>query len=138
MAEVVVASGLYLPLATDFRGEVAVDLTSGVILRLTELALRKARTDNQQNPLLGESETMVDYRAVEIGGKSYICPVRSVYIGLGPFHGIDESNPEFGRAQREPEWAVPEGLNDITFGDYRMFRSSDPNWEAAPLPRVMS
>ena len=50
--------------------------------------------------------------------------MRSVYIGLGPFHGIDESNPESDRAQREPEWAVPEGLNDITFSDYRMFRST--------------
>ena len=69
--------------------------------------------------------------------------MRSVYIGLGPFHGIDESNPESDRAQREPEWAVPEGLNDITFSDYRvcsgrhraLFLSNDrPNSEAAPKP----
>jgi hypothetical protein len=59
----------YLPLDTDFRGEIAVDPTSGVILRLTELALRRARTGNQQPPLLGESETMVEYHSVEIGGK---------------------------------------------------------------------
>jgi len=114
----------YLPLDTDFRGEIAVDPASGEILRLTEVALRKARTDDQKDPLLGESETMVDYRSVEIGGKSYICPVRSIYVGLGPFHGIDEHHPESNRAQREPEWAVPEGLNDITFSAYRMFRST--------------
>ena len=114
----------YLPVDTDFRGEMAVDLTSGVILRLTELALRKARTDNRQPPLLGESETMVDYRSVEIGGKSYICPVRSVYIGLGPFPGIEIANPASSRAHQEADRPVPEGLNDITFSDYRMFRST--------------
>jgi hypothetical protein len=67
---------------------------------------------------------MVDYRPVEIGGKSYICPVRSVYIGLGPFPRIEITHPASSRAHQEADRPVPEGLNDITFGDYRMFRSA--------------
>jgi hypothetical protein len=114
----------YLPLETDSRGEIAVEIISGAILRLTESVLRKARTDDQQPPLLGESETMVDYRSVEIGGKNYICPVRSVYIGLGPFPSMEITNPASSRAHQEADRPVPEGLNDLTFGDYRMFRST--------------
>ena len=113
----------YLPLGTDFRGEIAVDPASGVILRLTEVAFRKAQTETQPFPLLGKSETMVDYRAVEIGGKNYICPVTSVYIGLGPFFGIDENNLE-SRSANQSDETVQEGLNDISFSDYRIFRST--------------
>jgi len=59
-----------------YRGEMTVDPATGTILRVTVDAELLA-----SDPL-SKAGMMVEYSAVEIGGKSFTCPVRSVSLSL--------------------------------------------------------
>ena len=59
---------------TSYHGEISIDPASGAILRLT------IEADLYGFVPLDRSDIMVEYSPVEIGGKNYICPVRSVSI----------------------------------------------------------
>jgi hypothetical protein len=56
---------------------------------------------------------MAEYGAVEIGGRTYTCPIRSVSISLYD----DRLVHLFAQA---PEDSL---LNDVTFADYHQFRA---------------
>ena len=62
---------------------------------------------------------MIEYGPVEIGGKTYICPLRSVTIARGRSVRVlsnwDETFMSYG------PYATM--LNDISFDRYHMFRS---------------
>jgi VWFA-related protein len=98
---------------TGYHGEIAIDPASGAILRLV------LESDLKQFVPVDRSETMVEYGPVEIGGKTYICPVRSVSVSrertVVPSTEWDESFKTFG-----PYMTM---LNDVAFKDYHMFRS---------------
>jgi hypothetical protein len=97
--------------AGGYHGDVAIDPITGAILRLTVKA----------DPLLGSStvraDIMVEYDPVEIGGKTYTCPIRSVSISRAAtkmvIDAVGSSVPS--------EMATL--LNDVNFGDYHVFRS---------------
>ncbi len=105
--------------ATGYLGEVAIDPASGTILRLTvqaDLAL--------DSPIL-RGDVMVEYGPVEIGGKTYTCPIRSVSISLNDNRFVDP----FTQA---PQINL---LNDVTFTDYHQFRAESrilPGYVPAP------
>lgn len=99
---------------TSYHGEIAIDPASGAILRMD------IEADLQGFVPLDRSDIMVEYGPVEIGGKTYICPIRSVSLW---------------RARSVPTlWEWNEGfktwgpyatmLNDFAFDDYHIFRSS--------------
>jgi hypothetical protein len=96
-----------------YHGEIAIDPTSGAILRLEVVADLKSTT-----PLL-RSDIMIEYGPVEIGGKTYICPVRSVSISRGrsvtDLTEWDESFRTYG------PYATM--LNDVAFEGYHIFRT---------------
>ncbi len=99
--------------ATGYHGEMAIDPATGTILRLTV----------QADPTFGSpvfrGDIMVEYGPVEIGGKTYTCPTRSVSISLaatGLFNGMGP----LGRPAQNPEDTL---LNDVTFDNYHQFRS---------------
>jgi hypothetical protein len=97
--------------AGGYHGDVAIDPATGAILRLTVKA----------DPLPGSStvraDIMVEYVPVDIGGKTYTCPIRSVSISRGAtktlFDAMGSSVPN--------EMATM--LNDANFSDYHIFRS---------------
>lgn len=105
-----------------YHGEIAIDPMTGAILRLELIFDLKSTTP------LTRSAVMVEYGPVEIAGKSYICPVRSVSISRGrsvvvyaetlndrqkiPWH---ESFRTYG-----PYTTMQ---NDITFDAFHMFRA---------------
>ena len=99
--------------ATGYHGEVAIDPATGTILRLTV----------QADPAFGSpvfrGDIMVEYGPVEIGGKTYTCPIRSVSISLTSTGLLIGMGP-FGRPAHNPEDTL---LNDVTFDDYHQFRS---------------
>jgi hypothetical protein len=105
--------------ATGYLGEVAIDPATGTILRLTvqaDLAL--------DSPIL-RGDVMVEYGPVEIGGKTYTCPIRSVSISLNDDRFVDP----FTQA---PQTNL---LNDVTFTDYHQFRAESrilPGYVPAP------
>jgi len=96
-----------------YHGQIAIDPASGAILRLELVADLKSTT-----PLV-RSDIMIEYDRVEIGGKTYICPVRSVSTSRGRSVIVltewDESFRTYG------PYATM--LNDVTFERYHMFRA---------------
>jgi VWFA-related protein len=105
-----------------YHGEIAIDPMTGALLRLELIFDLKSTT-----PLI-RSEIMIEYGPVEVGGKSYICPVRSVSISRGRSVtvlsetlknrekiGFHESFRTYG------PYATM--LNDISFDAFHVFRA---------------
>jgi hypothetical protein len=107
----------------DTYGEFAVNPDTGAIMRIVINADLNEERDPDV-PLI-RSQVMVEYGPVELGGKTYICPQRSVEVSRG-------------RSERElHEWGMVFSvygyfetmINDVTFGGYHKFGS-----EARILP----
>ncbi|MGD0737287.1 MAG: VWA domain-containing protein [Terracidiphilus sp.] len=96
-----------------YHGEIAIDPSTGSILRLV------VESETPPDSSIVRSATLVEYGPQDIAGKTYICPLRSVSISRGR------------RMVLTHEWgedvAVPGPyetvLNDVSFGDYHIFRS---------------
>ena len=76
-----------------YQGEIAVDPSNGTILRLV------LRADD---PLGMTADILVEYGPVDLGGKTYICPLKSIAL-LGGFELL---------------W-----LNDVVFEQYHLYRA---------------
>ena len=106
-----------------YHGEIAVDPVTGAILRLTLEADLKP-TD----PLL-RSDILVEYGPVEIGGKTYICPVKSVSISVAPALLSDASRMQRDRGSilekdsHTNKEHLQTFLNDVVFEQYHLFRA---------------
>lgn len=99
-----------------YRGEISVDPATGTILRLT------VRAELKPTDPIVEADIMVEYGPVEIGGKTYICPVRSVSLSralslrpLGTEVGYVGSISAAGPRKKL--------LNDVAFEQYHLFRA---------------
>ena len=96
-----------------YHGELAIDPPSGAILRLT------AVSDLEPHLPLRVSRIMLEYGPVEIGERTYICPLRSIAILKGRtslgVHEWGESFKTYG--------PLHTAVNDVSFGDYHLFRS---------------
>jgi VWFA-related protein len=97
-----------------YHGEIAFDPTNGAILRIT------LEADMPPNDEVSRNGMMVEYGAVDIGGKNYVCPLRSVSILLAHTttqlpHGMNQ-----GQALKGPPKTF---LNDAVFEQYRRFGS---------------
>ena len=119
-----------------YHGEIAIDPTTGALLRLELVFDLKSTT-----PLI-RSEIMIEYGPVEIGGKSYICPVRSVSISRG--RSVTLLSETLMDRQKWSESFRTYGpyatmLNYITFDSFHMFRADSqmlPGFN--PLPEGKS
>jgi hypothetical protein len=101
----------------DTYGEFAINPDTGAIMRV----VINADLDEERDPdvPLIRSQVMVEYGPEELGGKTYICPQRTVEISRG-------------RSERDLyEWGMAFSLygyfetmiNDVTFGGYHRFGS---------------
>lgn len=97
-----------------YHGEIGIDSASGTILRLTLQA--DILIHSLDVPFIGRADVMVEYGPVDIGGKHYTCPSRSVSFSTGYSPGF-ESLTGIG-APREVT-----RLNDVVFDGYHVFRS---------------
>jgi hypothetical protein len=82
---------------SGYNGEITIDPSDGVVLRLV------LRADPPPLDPFRVADIVVEYGAVELGGKTYICPLKGVALWQGP----------------EAVW-----LNDVEFRQYRLFRTS--------------
>jgi hypothetical protein len=96
---------------TAYTGEIAIDPFSGAILRIV------FRTDLDPNnplgtfsPLSRTADISVEFGPVELGGKTYICPLKGVALS----NRMDLTSP----MQADVIW-----LNDRVFENYHLFRS---------------
>ena len=96
-----------------YHEEIAIDPESGAILRL------EFRHDLKSTTPIAQSDIMIEYGSVDIGGKTYICPLRSVSIMRARTVRVltdwDETFMAYG-----PYVTM---LNDISFDRYHVFRS---------------
>jgi hypothetical protein len=92
-----------------YHGEIAIDPSSGSILRLTLIS------DPQPPYQQVQAEIMVEYAPVEIAARTYICPVKSVAISRIPMVSAvaDAKHPA----------PVTTRLNDVSFTHYHLFRT---------------
>jgi hypothetical protein len=98
---------------TGYHGEIAIDPASGAILRMEITAELKPSMP------IHMSQTLVEYGPVQIGGSTYICPVRSVSVSRGrTLRRVSELGQDFITFG---PYATT--LNDVTFGNYHVFRS---------------
>jgi VWFA-related protein len=117
-----------------YEGEIAADAATGAIewLRL-EAKLKR-------DGLVTEAKIVVLYGSVEIGGKTYICPVKSLALSKAPmvvrssaFSQITGPRGSLGGMVATDYGAVQPGsnvvdqqqllLNDVTFTDYHIYRT---------------
>jgi hypothetical protein len=110
-----------------YHGEIAFDPASGAILRIS------IQADMAPGAIVSKSAMLVEYAPVEIGEKSYICPVKSV--------SILQHRRVRSASQVSPEGSLKTFLNDVTFEHYRRFGSEvrilsgdGPPPSAAPRP----
>ena len=96
-----------------YHGKISIDPESGAILRLT------LEADLPPGLPLVRSALMVEYGPVAIGGKTYVCPARSVSMSRSRtvkiLAGFSESFKTFG-----PYSTM---LNDMEYQNYHVFRA---------------
>ena len=110
---------------SGYHEEIAIDPGSGAILRLT------FQHDLKSTTPIARSDLMIEYGPVDIGGKSYICPLRSVSVVRARSVRIlvdwDQAFMTYG-----PFATL---MNEISFDHYHMFRSEShlvPDYNASP------
>jgi hypothetical protein len=102
-----------------YHGEIAIDPANGSILRLTVIAELKP-----DNPMTNAS-LLVEYGPVEIGGVSYVCPLRSVALSLVRIV-LEQEDTRVRRMQRIETSSLgpPQAyLNVVQFTQYHLFRA---------------
>ena len=98
---------------TAYHGEIEINPATGAVIRLVAIA--------ETNGFLpvARSGIAVQYGPVEIGGKSYLCPVRSISImrmrSVVTLREWDESFRTYG-----PYTTL---MNDISYENYHVFRA---------------
>ncbi|MGB8098399.1 MAG: VWA domain-containing protein, partial [Terracidiphilus sp.] len=103
-----------------YHGEMGVDPSTGAILRITVIA------DLGSDDPLVTASIAVQYGPVDIGGKTYICPVRSEALAVR--HQWDLRNAAIPAAAGAiPSAAINRGpiwtrLNEVTFTHYHIYR----------------
>lgn len=100
---------------TAYHGEIAVNPESGAVMRI------EIEADLNEFVPLKHAELMVAYGLVEMGGKTYICPLRSVGIWRArSVNMLTEWNNSMGFLAWGP-YATK--LNDFRYDDYHTFRA---------------
>lgn len=97
-----------------YHGEIAIDPGSGAILRLT------FQSDLKSTTPLSRSDIAIEYGPVDMGGKTYICPIRSVSILRARSVRVLSNWDEWFRIYGP--YATM--LNDMSFERYHVFRTN--------------
>jgi hypothetical protein len=112
-----------------YHGELAIDPSTGAILRLV------LKTDLQPALPMERIDVVVNYGPVEIGGRTFICPMESTSISRAEaliFHGnwfyVDrkgEPSPSGTKLKHTETVSQPKvtAINHVVFANYHQFRS---------------
>jgi hypothetical protein len=105
-----------------FHGEIAIDPATGSVYRLVLI------TELSPTDPIDQAQTVVEYEPVEIGGKTYICPRKSVSITTaiseilrqrcwGTVGVTSDCTPQQTFKPKDTS------INDTTYDSYHVFRS---------------
>lgn len=112
-----------------YTGEMAVDTDTGAIYRL------EIEAEFKPGDPITKAEIAVEYSPVDIGGKTYICPVHGIALSLGQSLAEETqqlvptapigvaSTPIAVYTGTKPSDAEQTLLNDVTFTQYHVFSS---------------
>ncbi len=95
-----------------YEGEITIDPSNGTILRLSLKATGLKNTD----PIV-KANIMVEYGPVELGGRTYICPLKGIALSLA-----SEVQPLLG-GREEDFPPLQTSLNDVVFEQYHLYRA---------------
>jgi hypothetical protein len=100
-----------------YHGSLAIDPVSGAILRIT------LQADSKPDDPLSHVASVIEYGPVEIGGRSYICPLHSLAFSVEEvsvcFRDLKDQALVHNRTQVQPLI-----LNRTTFSDYHHLAST--------------
>ena len=103
-----------------YHGEIAINPVDGTVLRLTMIA------EMGPKELVTKANLLVDYGEVEIGGKKFILPVKSVVLSLVHVQHSGEID-EQGISWTHEIWSslgpLQMRVNDMQFTEYHQFRA---------------
>jgi hypothetical protein len=112
-----------------YHGEIAIDPASGAVLRLL------LKTELQPSLPMKRSDELVEFGPVEIGGRTYICPAKSISItkmkalvfhqSASGANGKDEPGGSAGDELKDTGTAsdpAVTAINDVVFANYHLFR----------------
>lgn len=107
-----------------YHGSIAIDPNTGAILRVT------LQADWKKGDPISHVASVIDYGPVDIGGHTYVCPVRSLAFSVEETNICHRDSYNRGRVQ-------PMALNQTTFTNYHRLASThkfvaDPS--AGPAP----
>lgn len=97
-----------------YHGEIGFDPGSGAILRIT------LEAEMPPDAVVSKNGLMVEYGTVDIGGKSYICPLRSASVLLAHSTHAPLGMQHAPRSYKGPAKTF---VNDAVFEQYRRFGS---------------
>ena len=109
-----------IPQFSAYHGQIAIDPEEGTVFRIV------VQADLKPENSISRADIFVEYGRVEIGGRSYICPVKSVAIL------VDKALPTsttagFRNGQISPAIHGPRQtqiqLDDVAFTQYHVFRA---------------
>ena len=113
-----------------YHGEIALDPDNGTIMRISLIA------DLDPGNPIEHASILVEYGPEDIGGKTFICPVRGIALAQGPDlkslsdamaqrhqTGIEHLQPSIEKASLQALVHAPEQtlLNDVNFREYHLF-----------------
>jgi VWFA-related protein len=113
-----------------YHGEIAIDPDNGTILRISLIS------DLDPGNPISHASILVEYGPEDIGGKTFICPVRGIAVAQGPDlkslndamaqrqqMGIEKLQPSIEKASLQALVHAPEQtlLNDVVFRDYHLY-----------------
>lgn len=105
---------------SGYRGEIAIDPSTGSILRLVLIA------DAKPTDRLAEANILVEYGPVVLDDKTYICPVRGVALSLA-------AGVQVYSAQNQPAPRfLQTSMNDVVFERYHLFHADARILSATP------
>jgi hypothetical protein len=90
-----------------YHGSVSIDPTTGAVMRIA------IESDLPRSAPMERAGILVQYGTVKIGGRDYVCPLRSVAISLVRYPATVEA----------PSRTILR-VNEATFGDYHRFGST--------------
>jgi hypothetical protein len=96
----------------SYHGEIAFDPANGTVLRIAMEA------QMPPNELVSKGGMLVEYGPAEIGGKTFICPAKSVSILLA-----HTTRHQGAYSMSNYQGPAKTFLNDVVFGQYRRFGS---------------
>jgi VWFA-related protein len=108
---------------SSYHGEMTINPVDGTILRLTIMA------DLAREDPMTRADLMVEYRPVELGGKTYFCPAKSIAVSLAMDQATFRGTMSLGtgtvnyRALAIADAPKQLMLNEVVFDRYHLFQS---------------